>query len=184
MPAKDGTLRGGARPGAGKKRKPLADKVMDGNPGGRPVMVVAPPETTALKGVDMPPPREYLSARQQNGRDLIAADVYTSTWKWLDERKCAHLITAQILEQYAMSISRWIQCEEAITKFGFLSKHPTTGNAIPSPFVAMSQSFSKQANNLWFQIFQIVRENCAVDFKGANPHDDMMERLLTARRGN
>ena len=33
-----------------------------------------------------------------------------------------------------MAISRWIQCEECITKYGFLAKHPTTGNAIPSPY--------------------------------------------------
>ena len=66
---------------------------------------------------------------------------------------------------------------------GFLAKHPTTGNAIPSPYVAMSQSFSKQANNLWYQIYQVVKENCSVEYKGATPHDDMMERLLSARRG-
>jgi hypothetical protein len=80
-------------------------------------------------------------------------------------------------------VARWIQCEECITEFGFLAKHPTTGNAIPSPYVSMSQSFMKQANNLWYQIYQVVRENCASDYKGATPHDDAMERLLTARRG-
>ena len=110
-------------------------------------------------------------------------EIYTETWQWLAERDCAHLIPKQILEQYAMAISRWIQCEECITEFGFLAKHPTTGNAIPSPYVAMSQSFSKQANNLWYQIYQVVKENCSVEFKGATPHDDMMERLLSARRG-
>ena len=50
--------------------------------------------------------------------------------------------------------------------------------------VSMSQSFSKQANNLWFQIYQVVRENCSGEYKGATPHDDMMERLLNARRGS
>ena len=33
-----------------------------------------------------------------------------------------------------MSVSRWIQCEEAISEFGMLAKHPTTGNAIASPY--------------------------------------------------
>ena len=131
----------------------------------------------------MPPPRAFLAAKQKNGKDLLAVEVYEETWKWLAERNCAQLIPAQILEQYAMAISRWIQCEECITEYGFLAKHPTTGNAIPSPYVAMSQSFSKQANNLWYQIYQVVRENCAVEYRGATPHDDMMERLLTARRG-
>ena len=35
--AKDGTIRGGARIGAGAKKKPLADKITEGNPGGRKV---------------------------------------------------------------------------------------------------------------------------------------------------
>ena len=39
--AKDGTNRGGARAGAGCKPKALAEKVLDGNPGKRPLEVVA-----------------------------------------------------------------------------------------------------------------------------------------------
>ena len=113
-----------------------------------------------------------VSLPQKNGKELLAVEVYERTWTWLHERGCAHLIPAQILEQYAMAISRWIQCEECITEYGFLAKHPTTGNAIPSPYVSMSQSFSKQANNLWFQIYQVVRENCSTEYKGATPHDD------------
>lgn len=38
--AKDGTNRGGARVGAGAKKKPLADKIADGNPGGRKLTVM------------------------------------------------------------------------------------------------------------------------------------------------
>lgn len=30
--AKDGTNRGGARLGSGQKKKPIADKLLDGNP--------------------------------------------------------------------------------------------------------------------------------------------------------
>jgi hypothetical protein len=33
--AKDGTNRGGARIGSGQKKKPLADKIAQGNPGKR-----------------------------------------------------------------------------------------------------------------------------------------------------
>ena len=38
--AKDGTNRGGARIGAGAKKKPLADKIAEGNPGGRKLTVM------------------------------------------------------------------------------------------------------------------------------------------------
>ena len=166
-----------------RRKKALSDKLVEGNPGKRKLTVMEFTDTADLQGETMPPPRDYLAARQKNGKELLAVEVYERTWTWLHERGCAHLIPAQILEQYAMAISRWIQCEECITEYGFLAKHPTTGNAIPSPYVSMSQSFSKQANNLWFQIYQVVRENCSTEYKGATPHDDMMERLLSARRG-
>jgi hypothetical protein len=175
---------GGARIGAGRKKKALADNIADGNPGKRKLTVIDFNGSAAdLQGQPMPPPKAFLSALQKGGKDLLAVSVYSETWRWLAERDCARLVPAQLLEQYAMAISRWIQCEESISEFGFLAKHPTTGNAIPSPYVAMSQSFSKQANTLWYQIYQVVRENCSVEYKGANPYDDMMERLLSERRG-
>ena len=58
--AKDGTNRGGARPGAGRKPKALKEKLYAGNPGGRPLKRIDIPES--LESVDMPPPGEYLSA--------------------------------------------------------------------------------------------------------------------------
>lgn len=173
---------GGARIGSGQKKKALSDKIVEGNPGKRKLTVMEFDDTADLQGEVMLPPGEYLASKQKNGKEFRAVETYEKTWAWLSERGCAHLIPAQILEQYAMAISRWIQCEEAISEYGFLAKHPTTGNAIPSPYVAMSQSFSKQANNLWFQIFQTVKENCSTEYKGASPHDDMMEKLLSGRR--
>lgn len=82
-----------------------------------------------------------------------------------------------------MSAARWIQCEEAVTEWGFLTKHPTTGNAIQSPYVAMSQSYMSQTNHLWDEIYQIVKDNCPSEYKGESPQDNIMERLLRRRDG-
>ena len=49
------------------------------------------------------------------------------------------------------------------------SAEKRTGNAIPSRYVSMSQSFSKQANNLWLHIYQVVWESCSSEYKGATP---------------
>lgn len=174
---------GGARIGAGQKKKPLTEKLQNGNPGRRKLEVMEFPNVADLHGETMPPPKEYLAARQKDGGTTVALEVYESTWRWLNERGCARLIPPQMLEQYAQTVARWIQCEEAISTYGFLSKHPTTSAPIPSPFVSMSQSFMKQANNLWLTIFQTVKENCSAPFEGKSPQDDVMERLLTARRG-
>lgn len=176
--AKDGTRRGGARTGAGRKPKALVDKVNEGKTGS----ILDFPEPTDITGEDMPPVKAYLKEKQRGGKDMVAEDVYTETWKWLKQRGCEKLVSTQLLEQYAMSVSRWIQCEEAISEFGFLSKHPTTGNAIASPYVSMSQSYMKQVNTCWYQIYQIVKENCSVEYSGPNPQDDVMERLLKSRK--
>ena len=179
--AKDGTMRGGARPNTGPKKKALADKIIEGKASVENSAVVLP-EPVEIEGVDMPPIKEFLKAKQKNGKEMCAEEVYKSTYLWLKKRRCEKLVSTQLLEQYAMSVSRWVQCEEAISEFGFLAKHPTTGNAMQSPYVAMSQNYMKQVNQIWFQIYQVVNDNCSTDISGANPQDDLMERLLQTRR--
>lgn len=177
--AKDGTNRGGSRVGSGRKKKALTDKINNGTATNAMVL----PEPTEIVGADVPPVKEYLKAKQKSGIDLQAESIYKETWKWLKQRGCEKLVNAQLIEQYSMSVSRWIQCEEAISEYGFLAKHPTTGNAIASPYVSMSQQYLKQINQCWYQIYQVVKENCSVEYGGASPQDDLMERLLSARKG-
>ena len=174
---------GGARPGAGQKKKPLADKMLDGNPGKRKLTVMAFPNAAEFQGSDMPRPSAMLSAVQKDGTILQAGEIYKATWSWLDNRGCASMVSPQVLERYSMMAARWIHCEEIITKTGYLAKHPTTSMAIQSPYVAMSQNYMTQTNRLWFEILQIVKDNCITDYTGSSPQDDVMERLLTARRG-
>ena len=177
--AKDGTNRGGARVGAGRKSKALIDKINEG----KPADIISLPEPVQLEAADVPPVKEFMRAAQKNGKDLCAEEVFNDTFQWLNERGCEKLVNTQLIEQYAMSVSRWIQCEEAISEYGFLAKHPTTGNAIASPYVSMSRDYMKQVTNTWYQIYQVVKENCSVEYGGASPQDDLMERLLSVRRG-
>lgn len=176
--AKDGTMRGGPRIGAGKKPKALHQKITEGSVDGAFIL----PQPVELEGAEVPPVKEYLKSVQKNGKELLAEEVFNETWKWLKKFGCAELVNVQLINQYAMAVARQIQCEEALSEYGFLAKHPTTGNAISSPYVSMLIQFTKQANQAWMQIYQVVKENCAVDF-GTSPHDDMMEKLLASRRG-
>jgi len=178
--AKDGTMRGGPRPGQGRPRKALTDKINDGTADNALVL----PTPAEFTGEDVPPVKEYLKAQQKTGKGFCAEEVYKEVYLWLKARGCERLVSSQLIEQYAMTVSRWVQCEEAISEYGFLAKHPTTGNAIASPYVSMSQQYMKQSNQIWYQIYQVVKENCSVDFGGVSPHDDMMEKLLRAKKGN
>lgn len=137
-------------------------------------------DTADLIGEDIPPPSEYLSAKQKDGKSLGADKIYLETWKWLKQRGCEKFVSPRLIEAYAQSYARYIQCEEATSTYGLLGKHPTTGGAISSPFVQMSQSYQKQANLLWYEIFDIVKQNCTTSFVG-NPQDDIMEALLSGK---
>jgi hypothetical protein len=188
--AKDGTNRGGRRVRAGDKPMPLSDKIAAGKLARVLNVTEFHPETLLeadnlddaadLYGEDMPAPGEYLSARQKDGRPLGADELYIETWRWLKERGCEKFVNPRLIEAYAMAFTRHIQCEEAVSTYGLLGKHPTTGGAMASPFVAMSQSFMKQANLIWYEIFDIVKQNCTTAFVG-NPQDDIMETLLSGR---
>ena len=190
--AKDGTHRGGRRVRAGDKPKPLVEKI----PKGKAAKILEIPDlqpesnleavdldgAADLHGEDMPVPSDYLSARQKDGKPLGADLLFIETWRWLKARGCEKFINPRLIEAYAQAFTRYIQCEEAISIYGLLGKHPTTGGAIASPFVQMSQSFQKQANLLWYEMFDIVKQNCTAAFVG-NPQDDMMEALLSGRKG-
>lgn len=174
----------GPRPGTGgRPRKALSEKILEGNPGKRKLKVLDFEKiATEPEGADMPPPKEFLSATQRDGSKLSAGDIYKEAWEWLEQRGCSSLVSPALLERYAMSAARWIQCEEAVSKYGYIGKN-STGQPIPSPYVTISQNYMKQTNRLWGEIFAIVRENCSTEYKGSNPQDDVMERLLRARRG-
>jgi hypothetical protein len=170
MPTKSNNTggRGGRRQGAGRKKTAVREKYENGNPGGRKLEVLNIPDT---QGEDMPEPHEFLSARQHDGSTLSAADIYRETWEWLDGLGVAKAVSPQLLERYAMCSARWIQCEEMTTKLGYLSKHPTTGKPITSPFINIGINYMNQVNRLWNEIFQIVKDNCSTEFGGANPQD-------------
>lgn len=176
----------GPKPGTGgRPKKPITEKIADGNPGKRKLTVIDFKDSAAdLEGQNMPKPSEFLSATQKDGSKLCAAVIYKNTWEWLSERGCAALISPGLIERYAMASARWIQCESVTSELGFLAKHPTTGAAIQSPYVAIADKYMTQANRLWSEIYGIVRENCTSEYTGASPQDDVMERLLRARKGN
>ena len=68
--AKDGTNRGGARVGAGRKSKALVDKMNVGQP----ATIISLPDPPAFTGEDVPPIKEYLTSKQKTGKDLCAAE--------------------------------------------------------------------------------------------------------------
>lgn len=188
---KDGTNRGGRRVRAGTKPDALTDKIADK----RSAKVLEPldfdiddsfetddlMDMCDLEGENIPKLSEYLSAEQKDGTHLKADKIFKETWIWLKKRKCENFVNLRLVEAYSQAFARYVQCERSISKFVFLGKHPTTGAAIANPFVQMSVSFGKQGSLLWYEIFDIVKQNCTTEFNDTL-QDNVMELLLTVRR--
>ena len=176
--AKDGTMRGGARRGAGGKPKELREKLLDG----KTATVLKPPklpEPTDLSGNEMPQVDAWLKEKQQDGEPWQAEDLVRETYKYLKGFGVEQLISIQQIYAYAAAEARWIQCHRAISKYGFLAKHPTTGAPIESPYVKMADKFAKQAAAAWYMIFQVVRDNSTEAYDGMTPHERAMSELLS-----
>ena len=160
---------GGKRQGAGRKKKPVTEKLAAAHPGSKKITVLDIPE---VSGVDMPKPHEFLSSEQRDGKSLQAKEIYTETWKWLKGIGCSAVVSPQLLERYSMCAARWIQCEETTSALGYLSKHPTTGKPIPSPFINIGINYMKHDDTFYPVIYGAERDEDWTDpkvWKKANP---------------
>lgn len=176
--AKDGTVRGGVRAGAGRKPKELSQKILDGQTG-TVLKIPEMPEPSDLVGNDMPKVDDWLKEDQYDGVEWQAEKITKDTWEYLKATGCERIVTMQQIYAYAVAEARFIQCHRAISKYGFLAKHPTTGAPIESPYVRMVDKFSKQASAAWYAIAQIVKDNCSETYAGKDPHEAALESLLS-----
>ncbi len=171
---KDGSYRGQAHFGQGRKSKNMKYNPADID--SLKNFSTELPEPDDFDGYyeNIPDVSPYLIEEQHKDyTELCAKEIFDSTYKWLQRIGCEQNVSQQLIEQYAMSVARWIQCERAISKHGFLAKHPTTGLATTSPFVTMSREYKKQVNSDWYQIYIIARDS-GIEVT----NDDEMEDLL------
>lgn len=170
--------KGGRRPGAGRPKKPLSEKLLEGNPGKRKITVLE--FDAPLEAVELPSPPEYLTdAAKGSGAYPGAAVIFESVTKWLEQTGCLHLISPEHISEYALLKARWLECEEKNAQHGLLAKHPTSGQPIASPFVRIGIDYLKAADNAWSKIWAVVSQNSERDFRSTSPNNDIMERLLS-----
>lgn len=198
--AKDGTIRGGIRAGAGRKKKAdtatktkkagtkkTAAKASPKKTTGRktvkkPLEAVVLNDIEELQGEEQPAVKEYMVAIQKDGSEYQAKQIYDEIYKWLKHRKCEKLIAPHLIEGCAIAIARWIQCDAAISKYGFLAKHEKTGHAVESPYVRMEQKYWKIANAGLVQINQLVKEYSPAQWAAPDagqPEPDSLEAKLS-----
>ena len=161
--AKDGTRRGGARVGAGRKKKQKPET---------PETVINSISVTEEERGSFPQFNRTLHDAPGEFSLAAAEGVYYSVFKFAKENGAENRVPKELVELFAVTFSRWVQVEEQISKEGFTAEHPTTGAPCKSPLVDVSNTYSKQAHNYWYSIWTAIK-----DGEAAIETDDMEDML-------
>lgn len=164
--AKDGTMRGGARAGAGRPRKDLQTKILEGTA----VLPVANPALSYLS-VDTPDCDAFMSEKQKGKLTFDAQTYYNRVMNWLRDRSCDDVVSPLLVQQYAATYARWVQCQQAINRTGLVVSDGEESNI--NLYVKLEAQFAREAMQLWLQIQARVGER-SVTAKVVDP----MEALL------
>ena len=175
--ARDGTNHGGVRIGAGRKRKSLEERLLEGTE--KPQVMFEKPQTS----FEFPAPKSYISAPQRDNSILAARQVYDDTYRWLAKCGCADSIAQQLVEDYAQATARFIQAEGELSRAGLIIRHPATGEVLPSPLVKISLDYLKAAQQIWYQINQFTKENGTGNSGNAGTTDTMELILRRTLKG-
>ena len=170
--------RGGAREGAGRKKKPLAEKILEGNPGRRPLKVV---EFYGVPAEGQLTPPDFLKiASKETAENYDTADqIYIKIVEWLQGTGVAHLVSPTLIEDFAMNRRAFFECEYMNKRLGRIA------GGKRSPYVDMAVQYATLMRTAWDRIGQIVAQNSEKNYGSLRSDgEDVMERLLTARRDN
>ena len=109
----------------GRKPTPTTLKVLNGNPGKRPLNEREP---QPLVGVPMRP--DWLDAEAQAEWDRIVPELQAMRLLASADRAA--------LAAYCTAWSRWVQAEEQVRKFGPIVKSPEKGFPMKSPYLSIA----------------------------------------------
>lgn len=173
--------RGGKRINSGRKKKPLAEKILDGNPGRKPLQVMDFPDGSSLVGELIAP--EFLAEAAKGDGNWPGADkIFNNVTMWLERTGCLAMISPELITDYSLLKARWLECEAMVMRHGLLARHPITKQPIATPFVRMGIDYLKAADVSWSRIWDVVSQNSLKDYRSGTPNDDVMERLLTMKK--
>lgn len=182
--------RGGARKGAGRKPKPLAEKLADGNPGKRPMKKL---EFSGKGGIDAHTPPDYLSVlekREQGQRPGIPTptELYLETVRFLESSDCLILIPPSMIADYAMAKYHLLHAQYELGRTATVTQVTKTD----SRGVKKSESYEltdfaeamlKMQKNVlatWEPIWDIVSRNS--ERFVTNPEQDLMAIIIGGRQ--
>ena len=168
---------GGRRAGAGRPRKSLADKKLEGLYGKRRPTVLNFPESAEEYKLEYP---EWLDGMDSNWEGVpTIRQFWNSEIEFLERTGCLHLINPTLIANYVIALLRYYENERsvAISNSVYHSKKNDIRMDV-SPAVDASVIYKAQADPAWEKIWAIVQQNSET-YYGDDPSHDIMSRLLS-----
>jgi len=170
--------RGGARPGAGRPRKPLAEKIATGNPSRHPLKKVdfgpgdvniKAPEYLDCMVTKLPPEANIMTPRE----------IFEKTVEFLRPCGVLRLISDELIAEYTMAkyfllVAQWELSETAIT-----AKNKETKEVFVTSFTEAMLKMQKNCAMTWSTIWNIVQKNAEQII--TDPEDDLMLEVIAMR---
>jgi len=157
---------GGARPGAGRKKKALNDKILEGNPGKRKIKIV----TFETDSFQLENPPSFLAQNGIEGAEDVpsATEIYQMVAEFVEKSGCGHLIAPLLIEDFAHLRRSYLECEYINRTKGRIA------NGKRSPYVTMAIDYSKQAMAIFDRIWNTLAQNSEQPYEGKNEFLSML----------
>jgi len=169
--------RGGARKGAGRKPRPLAQKIAEGNPGKRPLKKVE----FADDSYDPSIPPEYLPMMERGRGATITTpnELYGEAIRYLEPSGCLYLIPSAMIMDYVIAKYYLLQAQYELANSVIVGKNPNNDNIEVSQFTEAMLKLQKNVLATWAPIWDIVSRNS--ERTVANPENDLMAVMFGGR---
>ncbi len=148
-----------------RPRKPTVLKVLEGNPGKRPL-----PQNE--------PKPKSIAPKCPTHLDKIAKKEWRRVVKELEPLGLVTQIDMAALAAYCQAYSRWVQAEDMIRKHGMLVKSPN-GYPMQSPYLAIANKAVEQMKAFMSEFGMTPASRTRIEVKSSAEKEDSLEALLT-----
>jgi hypothetical protein len=166
--------KGGARPNAGRKPKPLAQKLAEGNPGKRPLKKVEFENTT----YDPSMPPDYLDGfekRTGSPVKVTPTDIYKRVIAYLEPSECLHLIPEELIQNWVMANYHVKQAYHELSMYPNVTQD-SKGKMITTDFFDVMTKMQKRVEESWKPIWEIISRNSERTL--GNPDTELLMTIL------
>ena len=161
---------GGRRTGSGRKPRPLANKIAEGNPGHGELKVL---EFTGPKVKPRGTAPAFLDA--QIGDDYrglpTAGEIYGELSVFVESSGCAEFVSDVLIESFSSLYRSFLECETLNKAYGRIVEGKT------SPYVNMALKYHKELMSVYSHIWAIIVKNSKKRYdEGKNEFLNMLQK--------